>query len=144
METVQLCICREHIVMGHSRAARGKTYWCMSEIAALTHLLCGGLWCAVHPIHHSLSLSSAWSTQWVPGRPGLHRETSTQRKTSGNKQQQQQKPLMSKRSLLQESVYAVLMIRQCLRMPTTQLRRRIAETSRLLEKVAKQESDTES
>lgn len=51
METVQLCICREHIVMGHSRAARGKTYWCMSEIADLTHLLCGGLWvcCSSHP-----------------------------------------------------------------------------------------------
>lgn len=48
-------------------------------------------------------LSSTWSTQGVPGRLGLHRETSTQRKTSENKQQQQ-KPLMSKRSLIQESV----------------------------------------
>lgn len=143
METVQLCICREHIVMGHSWAARGKTCWCMSEIADLTHLLCGELWvcCSSHPpfsefkfnLVYTLSSRSARVTPW---------DLDSKKKTSENKQQLQ-KPLMSKRSLIQESVYSVLMIRQCLRMPTPQLWRKTAETSRLLEKVAKQESGTE-
>lgn len=96
----------------------------------------GNCGCAVHP-----TILGVWSTQWVPGRPGLHRETSTQRKTSENKWQQ--KSLISKRSLIRESVCSVLMTRQYPRMPTTQLWRKVAETSRLLEKVVNQESDME-
>jgi hypothetical protein len=38
-----------------------------------------------------LSLRPAWSTEWVPGQPGLHRETLS-RKTKTNKQTNKQKP----------------------------------------------------
>ena len=31
-----------------------------------------------------LSLRSAWTTEWVPGQPGLHRETMSQNKTKQN------------------------------------------------------------
>jgi hypothetical protein len=33
-----------------------------------------------------LSLRPAWSTEWVPGQPGLHRETLSQKTKQTNKQ----------------------------------------------------------
>jgi hypothetical protein len=35
-----------------------------------------------------LSSRPAWSTKWVPGQPGLHRETLSQNKTKQNKTKQ--------------------------------------------------------
>jgi hypothetical protein len=32
-----------------------------------------------------LSSRTAWSTEWVPGQPGLHRETLSRKKTKGGK-----------------------------------------------------------
>jgi hypothetical protein len=38
-----------------------------------------------------LSSRPAWSTEWVPGQPGLHRETLSQKKTKKNKKKKQKK-----------------------------------------------------
>jgi hypothetical protein len=40
-----------------------------------------------------LSSRPAWSTKWVPGQPGLYRETLSQTNKQTNKQQQQQKQI---------------------------------------------------
>ena len=37
-----------------------------------------------------LSLSLGWSTEWVPGQPGLHKETLSQKNQNQNQNQQQQ------------------------------------------------------
>jgi hypothetical protein len=34
-----------------------------------------------------LSLSLAWSTEWVPGKPGLHRETLSEKTTKQTNKQ---------------------------------------------------------
>jgi hypothetical protein len=38
-----------------------------------------------------LSLRPAWSTEWVPGQPGLHRETLSQKNNNKTKQNKQTK-----------------------------------------------------
>jgi hypothetical protein len=38
-----------------------------------------------------LSLRPAWSTEWVPGQPGLHRETLSRKNKQNNKKQKTEK-----------------------------------------------------
>ena len=38
-----------------------------------------------------LSLRPAWSTEWVPGQPGLHRETLSRKNQNQNQYQNQNK-----------------------------------------------------
>jgi hypothetical protein len=44
-----------------------------------------------------LSSRPAWSTKWVPGQPGLHREILSQTHTQTNKQQQKKQNNNKKR-----------------------------------------------
>jgi hypothetical protein len=49
-----------------------------------------------------LSSRSVWSTEWVPGQPGLHRETlsQTNKQTNKNKKQKQRKEIKEQSKLL--------------------------------------------
>jgi hypothetical protein len=38
-----------------------------------------------------LSLRPAWSTEWVPGQPGLHRETLSRKNKNNNKKKKTKK-----------------------------------------------------
>jgi hypothetical protein len=54
-----------------------------------------------------LSSRPAWSTEWVPGQPGLHRETLSQ-KTKQNKQKQKQKNKKDYIRLVKQATLPVL------------------------------------
>jgi hypothetical protein len=57
-----------------------------------------------------LSSRPAWSTKWVPGQPGLHRETLSQNKTKQNKTNKQTKNLQHifVNWLINQSLFVVL------------------------------------
>jgi hypothetical protein len=49
-----------------------------------------------------LSSRLAWSTKWVPGKPGLHRETLSRKKQKQNQKQTNKKPPPQKKEYKQQ------------------------------------------
>lgn len=62
----------------------------LDQLSTSTHLMDISTVCKPHPGGRSRQISessrSAWSTQPVPGQPGLHRETLFQKQTNKTKQ----------------------------------------------------------
>jgi hypothetical protein len=95
-EHMYSCVCPH--IQGHRRTrvrvhTHTHTHKCNNESEHLSQAV------VVHPFDPStweaeagrfLSLRPAWSTEWVPGQPGLHRETLFWKNKQTNKQKTKQ------------------------------------------------------